>query len=61
LLSASHLSGTDPAYPDERLIVCRNPLLGQARRRKREELLGATEAELNKITGRVASGSALIQ
>ena len=48
---------TDPAYPDERLIVCRNPLVGQERRRKREELLGATEAELNKIAVRVAAGS----
>ena len=40
---------TDPAYPEERLIVCRNPLLVEERRRKREELLAATERELDKI------------
>lgn len=36
-------------YPGERLIVCRNPLLAQERARKRQELLEATEAELEKI------------
>jgi hypothetical protein len=40
---------TDPEYPGERLIVCKNPLLEQERARKREELLAATEAELEKI------------
>jgi hypothetical protein len=40
---------TDPAYPDERLVVCRNPLLAEERARKREELLQATEKELAKI------------
>ncbi len=39
----------DPEYPDERLIVCRNPLLAAERARKREDLLQATERELNKI------------
>jgi len=38
-----------PDYPNERLIVCRNPLLAQERRRKREELLQATERELDKV------------
>lgn len=38
-----------PDYPDERLIVCRNPLLAEERARKREELLRATEKELDKI------------
>jgi len=38
-----------PDYPGERLIVCRNPLLAEERRRKREDLLLATEAELEKI------------
>jgi transposase len=38
-----------PDYPGERLIVCRNPLLAEQRRRKREELLAATEAELQKV------------
>ena len=36
-------------YPGERLVVCRNPYLAQERRRRREDLLGATEAELEKI------------
>jgi transposase len=40
---------TSPEYPGERLIVCKNPLLGEERRRKREELLAATEQELEKI------------
>ena len=31
------------AYPDERLMVCRNPLLAEERAGKREELLQATE------------------
>jgi hypothetical protein len=30
-------------YPDERLVVCRNPLVAADRARKREELLSATE------------------
>jgi len=38
-----------PDYPGERLIVCRNPLLAEERRRKREELLAATEKELQKV------------
>ena len=38
-----------PQYPGERLIACRNPLLGQERARKREELLRATEKDLEKI------------
>lgn len=40
---------TDPEYPGERLIVCRNPLLATQRTRRRNELLAATETELNKI------------
>ena len=37
------------AYPGERLMVCRNPLLADERARKREELLGATEKLLEPI------------
>jgi hypothetical protein len=48
---------TDPAYPAERLIVCRNPLVGAERARKRQALLDATEAELNNIAVRVAAGT----
>ena len=40
---------TDPAYPGERLLACRNPLLAEERARKRGELLEATERELTKI------------
>ena len=38
-----------PDYPDERLIVCRNPLLAEERSRKREDLLKATEKKLDDI------------
>ena len=41
----------DDAYPDERLIVCRNPSLAEEQARKREELLKATEAVLEPIKG----------
>jgi len=40
---------TSDIYPGERLIVCKNPFLALERARKREELLHATESELNKI------------
>ena len=40
---------THPDYPKERLVACRNPLLAEERTRRREELLLATEAELQKI------------
>jgi hypothetical protein len=40
---------THPDFPDERLIVCHNPLLASQRARKREELLAATEKGLEKI------------
>jgi transposase len=40
---------SSPEFPGERLIVCRNPLLAEERRRKRLELLEATERALEKI------------
>ena len=40
---------TDPAYPNERLLACRNPLLAEERARKRQELLAATERALSEI------------
>ena len=46
----------DPAYPGERLVVCKNPLLAAERGRKREELLAATEAKLAPLRERVSSG-----
>jgi hypothetical protein len=45
---------SSPDYPDERLVVCRNPLLAEERRRKRDELLALTEADLRKIEARVS-------
>ena len=38
------------AFPGERLIACRNPLLAEERARKRQELLEATENALAQIT-----------
>jgi Transposase DDE domain len=46
-----------PDYPGERLIVCRNPLVGDERTRTREALLQATEGELRAIERRVAQGT----
>jgi hypothetical protein len=40
---------TAPSYPEERLIACRNAPLAAERARKREDLLQATERELDKI------------
>jgi hypothetical protein len=37
-------------YPDERLLVCYNPLLEKRRQNKREELLVATEKILNGLS-----------
>ena len=48
---------THPDYPGERLVACKNPLLAMERARKRESLLGATEAELATIATAVARQS----
>jgi len=40
---------TSAEFPGERLIVCRNPLLAEERARKREDLLRATEADLETV------------
>ena len=40
---------TSDDFPGERLVACRNPLLADERSRKREELLQATEAQLELI------------
>ena len=42
-----------PEYPGERLVACRNPQLAKLRAHKREELLCATEKNLEKIKVRV--------
>jgi hypothetical protein len=44
-------------FPGERLIVCRNPLVGQQRARTRTELLAATETDLAEIAQRVSTGT----
>jgi transposase len=46
-------------FPGERLIVCRNPLVGAQRARKRNELLDATDAELALIKTGVYKGTLL--
>ena len=43
-----------PDYPGERLVGCYNPLLAQERARKREALLAATEAGLERIAREAA-------
>jgi transposase len=45
-----------PEYPGERLVACRNPELAKLRAHKREDLLAATERNLDKIKARVAAG-----
>ena len=40
-------------FPGERLVVCRNPAVAAERKRKREDLLKATEAELQKVRSMV--------
>jgi len=42
-----------PDFPGERLMACYNPLLADERRRKREELLAATEKGLQRLTAQV--------
>ncbi len=42
-----------PDYPGERLLACYNPLLAEERKRKREELLQATEQALERIAAEV--------
>ncbi|MGZ6638949.1 MAG: IS1634 family transposase [Solirubrobacteraceae bacterium] len=46
---------TSPEFAGERLVVCRNPHLATERARKREELLAATERELDKVTASITN------
>ena len=48
------LEFTHPDYPGERLVACRNPQLAKLRAAKREALLEATGAELDKVRAMVA-------
>jgi hypothetical protein len=45
---------TSPDFPAERLVACKNPFLEAERARKRESLLAATEADLEKIAAACA-------
>jgi transposase len=47
---------SSPDYPGERLVACRNEALARLRAHKREELLAATERNLEKIKARVDAG-----
>jgi hypothetical protein len=44
---------TSAEFPGERLVVCRNPAVAAERSRKREDLLQATETELEKVKAMV--------
>jgi transposase len=45
---------TSPEFPGERLVACYNPQLAEQRRQKRQDLLAATQAELEALAARVA-------
>jgi len=45
---------TSPDFPGERLVACYNPQLAEQRRLKRQELLAATQAELEALAASVA-------
>jgi transposase len=47
---------SSPDYPGERLVACRNPELAKLRAHKREDLLAATERNLEKIKLRIEGG-----
>jgi len=44
---------SSPDFPNERLVACFNPFLADQRRRKRNELLAATEKELSRLAAEV--------
>jgi transposase len=44
---------SSPDFPRERLVACYNPILAERRRRKRDALLAATEAKLERIAREV--------
>jgi transposase len=45
---------TSPDFPGERLVACYNPQLAEQRRQKRQDLLTATQAELETLAASVA-------
>ncbi len=44
---------TSPEFPGERLVACSNPQLAEQRRQKRQDLLAATQAELEALAASV--------
>lgn len=57
LFDESNLYGfVHPDFPGERLMACRNPVLGRLRAFKREDMLKATRGELEKVQRLVAKG-----
>ena len=53
-LEAEHLGEiSSPDFPGERLVACYNRQLAEQRRHKREELLAATQAELEALAASV--------
>jgi transposase len=47
---------TDSAFPGERLVACRNPLLAKLRAHTRQSLIEATTREFEKVKGMVIRG-----
>src|SRR3954454_8610381 len=45
---------TSPEFPGDRLVACYNPQLAEQRRQKRQDLLAATQAELEALAASVA-------
>ena len=45
---------SSPDFPGERLVACHNPQLAEQRRQKRQDLLAATQAELETLAASVA-------
>jgi len=50
---------SSPDFPGERLLACRNPELAKLRVHTRDDLLLATEKNLQKVQARVAAGKLL--
>jgi transposase len=49
---------SSPDFPGERLVACHNPLLAEQRRQKRQDLLAATQAELETLAASVKRAAA---
>jgi transposase len=49
---------SSPDFPGERLVACFNPLLAEQRRQKRQDLLAATQAELETLAASVRRAAA---